>query len=52
MTWQKSKTRRPVLTSLQRLQLLVLRLERLAIIEQVQRTQAVIRGLVPTEKKS
>lgn len=49
MTWNKTK-KPTALTVLQRMQLLMLRLERLSIAQQAQRTQAIIRGMVPTEK--
>jgi hypothetical protein len=49
-TWQKTP-RRTTLPMIQRIQILMLRLERLAVAKQVQRTQAVIRAFAPVEER-
>lgn len=52
MSWNPPAGQTTLDTLLQRLQLLSLRLERLSVAKQAQRTMAIVRALVPPEKKS
>jgi len=51
MAWNKTP-QTPGLTVIQRLQLLVLRLERLSAVQSLQRTRAVMGALTPPEDKT